>query len=52
MKYRQLSRAIESATQELSGRVASVANQGLVVRNWLVGAYLVEFEQRGEDRAK
>lgn len=52
MKYRQLIRAIESATQELSGRVASVANQALVVRNWLVGAYLVEFEQRGEERAK
>ncbi|MBI5799340.1 MAG: DUF1016 family protein [Verrucomicrobia bacterium] len=52
MKYRQLIRAIESASHELSGRVASVANQALVVRNWLVGAYLVEFEQRGDDRAK
>lgn len=27
-------------------------NQGLVLRNWLVGAYVVEFEQGGEDRAK
>lgn len=52
MKYRQLIRAIESASQQLAGRVASVANQALVLRNWLVGAYLVEFEQRGEDRAK
>ena len=52
MRYRQLIRAIESASQELAGRVASVANQALVIRNWMVGAYLVEFEQRGEDRAK
>lgn len=27
-------------------------NQSLVLRNWLVGAYVVEFEQRGADRAK
>lgn len=27
-------------------------NQSLVLRNWLVGAYVVEFEQGGEDRAK
>lgn len=27
-------------------------NQGLVLRNWLVGAYVVEFEQGGADRAK
>lgn len=52
MNYRQLIRAIEVASQELAGRVASVANQALVLRNWMVGAYLVEFEQRGEDRAK
>ena len=33
-------------------RVASVANQALVLRNWMVGAYIVEFEQNGADRAK
>lgn len=33
------------------GRAAAV-NQGLVLRNWLVGAYVVEFEQGGADRAK
>lgn len=27
-------------------------NASLTIRNWLVGAYLVEFEQEGEDRAK
>lgn len=27
-------------------------NIGLTVRNWLIGFYIVEFEQNGEDRAK
>ena len=27
-------------------------NQNLTIRNWLVGFYIVEFEQNGEDRAK
>ncbi len=52
MKYRQLIRAIAAALQELAGRLASVANHVLVLRNWVVGVYLVEFERRGEDRAK
>lgn len=27
-------------------------NMGLTMRNWLIGFYIVEFEQNGEDRAK
>ncbi len=52
MKYNQLVKAIDSASQQLLGHAAAVVNQSLVVRNWLIGAYIVEFEQRGEDRAK
>jgi predicted nuclease of restriction endonuclease-like (RecB) superfamily len=52
MKYTQLIKAIDSASQQLLGRAAVVVNQSLVIRNWLVGAYIVEFEQHGEDRAK
>ncbi len=52
MKYTQLLKAIDSASQELLGRAAAAVNQALVIRNWLIGAYIVEFEQRGEDRAK
>jgi hypothetical protein len=52
MKYLQLVKAIDSASQELLGRAATVVNQALVIRNWLIGAYIVEFEQNGEDRAK
>jgi hypothetical protein len=35
----------------LLGQAAQAVNQALVLRNWLIGAHLVEFEQSGEDRA-
>ena len=52
MNYAQLVRAIDSASQQLLGRVAAAVNQSLLIRNWIIGAYIVEFEQNGEDRAK
>ena len=52
MHYRQLLTAIASAHAQSVGRAAAAVNQGLVLRNWLVGAYVVEFEQGGSDRAK
>lgn len=52
MNYTHLIKAINGATAELQGRAAAAVNQALVLRNWLVGAYLVEFEQNGKDRAK
>ena len=38
MNYAALVKAIQSATSRLQGRVATVANQALVLRNWLIGA--------------
>jgi hypothetical protein len=52
MKYTQLLKAIDDTSQHLVGRAVAAVNQALVIRNWLVGAYIVEFEQHGEDRAK
>ncbi|MEI7728893.1 MAG: PDDEXK nuclease domain-containing protein [Verrucomicrobiota bacterium] len=52
MKYTHLIKAIDSASQQLQRRAVTAVNQALVIRNWLVGAYIVEFEQQGEDRAK
>ena len=52
MNYTGLIKAIQSATAQLQSRVATVANQALVIRNWIVGAWVVEFEQNGKDRAK
>ena len=43
---------IQSLDTALVGRAASAVNVALTARNWLVGAYIVEFEQNGEDRAK
>lgn len=50
--YRTLVTAISQVNIRLVRRVATVANQALVLRNWLVGAYIVEFEQNGADRAR
>ena len=52
MNYAGLVKAINFATAQLQGRVAAVANQSLVLRNWMVGSWIIEFEQEGKDRAK
>ena len=36
----------------LQAQAAHAVNLSLTVRNWLVGYYIVEYEQHGEDRAK
>jgi hypothetical protein len=51
MDYEQLVTAIDSASQALLARAAQAVNQAWVVRNWLIGAHLLEFEQSGQDRA-
>jgi hypothetical protein len=38
-----------TALQENANRVI---NRNLTIRNWLIGCYIVEYEQNGEDRAK
>ena len=52
MNYDGLVAAIKDIHGRMLGRAAASVNQGLVLRNWFIGAYLVEFEQNGEDRAK
>jgi len=52
MKYAQLLKAIDATSQHLVGRAAAAVNQALVIHIWLIGAYIVEFEQHGEDRAR
>ena len=52
MKYNALVKTIQTATAQLQGRAAMAVNQALVLRNWLVGAWILEFEQHGSDRAK
>jgi len=50
--YGQLVSAISAINTQMVGRAATAVNQLLVLRNWMVGAYIVEFEQQGADRAK
>lgn len=50
--YGQLITAISAINTRMVGRVAAVANQALVLRNWMVGAHIVEYQQHGADRAK
>src|ERR1700757_4202848 len=52
MNYQQLVTAIDAAAQSLLGQAAQAVNHALVLRNWSIGAHLVEFEQSGEDRAR
>ncbi|MDR0332323.1 MAG: PDDEXK nuclease domain-containing protein [Dysgonamonadaceae bacterium] len=36
----------------LHENVVKAINYNLTIRNWLIGCYIIEFEQNGEDRAK
>jgi hypothetical protein len=36
----------------MNRRATQAIDFSLVVRNWLFGCYIVEFEQNGEDRAQ
>jgi hypothetical protein len=52
MRFKQLIALIEQTNQGLQKKAISSINQLLVIRNWSIGFYIVEFEQNGDDRAK
>lgn len=52
MNYDALITAISEAHQHAQAGAAGAVNRHLILRNWFIGAWLVEFEQNGEDRAK
>jgi predicted nuclease of restriction endonuclease-like (RecB) superfamily len=51
MDYGTMVQAILTLHRDSVGRAAGAVNQALLFRNWLIGAYVVEYEQCGEDRA-
>lgn len=51
MKFEELIQSIEAAHQQLSTQAIKQVNTLQTVRNWLIGFYIVEFEQNGEERA-
>jgi predicted nuclease of restriction endonuclease-like (RecB) superfamily len=52
MNYHALVQSITALHVDSVGRAASAVNQALVLRNWVIGTCIVEFEQKGEDRAE
>jgi len=52
MNYQQLLALFKETHLELQQRAARSVDTSLVIRNWLFGWYIVEFEQGGSDRAE
>ena len=52
MNFESLVGRINQVQDVLQAQAAHAVNLALTARNWLVGYYIVEFEQHGEDRAK
>ncbi len=51
MNYDALLAAISDAHQHAQAGAAGAVNRHLILRNWLIGAFIKDFEQNGEDRA-
>ena len=52
MNFESLVGHINQVQDVLQAQAAHAVNLSLTSRNWLVGYYIVEYEQHGEDRAK
>jgi hypothetical protein len=52
MNFELLVNTIQQTHNQLQQNAIKSVNKHLTIRNWLVGLYIVEFEQKGEDRAK
>ena len=52
MDFELLVNTIQQTHITLQQSALKSINKHLTIRNWLVGFYIVEFEQKGEDRAK
>jgi predicted nuclease of restriction endonuclease-like (RecB) superfamily len=52
MNLKTLTENVINIHQTLQSSAANAINRLLTMRNWLIGYYIVEYEQKGEDRAK
>ena len=50
--FEQLAQNIQKIHDLTTGTAKSAVNQMLTIRNWIIGLYIVEFEQNGDDRAQ
>lgn len=51
MDFNHLVANIQRTQKAFQEKTAQAINQNLIFRNWLVGLYIVEFEQKGQDYA-
>ena len=51
MNFVQLTDHIKQTHDALQTYAVKAINVGLTMRNWLIGYFIVEYEQQGEDRA-
>jgi len=52
MNLNQLAKTILEIHEQLHKKATSAVNVALTARNWLIGFYIVEYEQNGADKAK
>lgn len=50
--FEELSTSILQTHQSAQASAIKAVNQMATLRNWLIGCYIVEYEQKGRDRAK
>jgi uncharacterized protein DUF1016 len=50
--FKLLVKSIRQAHEELAAQASRAINAGLTLRNWLIGFYITEYEQKGTDRAQ
>jgi hypothetical protein len=52
MKFDLLVDTIQHTHLSFQQKAIKAVNINLTLRNWLIGYYIVEFEQKGKDRAQ
>ena len=52
MNFKLLARQIEKVHFTLQDNAITAINRHITLRNWIIGCYIFEYQQKGEDRAK
>ena len=52
ISFEQLAQSILAIDGSMRGLAVKAINQTATLRNWIIGGYIVEYEQNGSDRAK
>ena len=52
LSFAELVCSIRHVHEELSAQAGRAVNLSLTLRNWLIGSYIAEYEQKGTDRAE